>query len=101
MYLKIKTSPKWIGDNLVKVFGLIGAVWTCVVFLSGWFGGVNATVTGFPGAITRLTVVEKENVEFKSSFKTFMQMYTLQTLGRKSEAVDIAKSLEDPTRNNP
>ena len=101
MYLKIKTSPKWLGENLLKVFGTIAALWSFIVFLSGWFGGVNATVKDFPTAITRLGIIERQNEEYKGRFNTFIDMYKLEVLGRSEEARELAKKLDRRTNTGP
>lgn len=92
---KIMTSPKWIGENWKTITSMIAAIWTTVMFLSGWFAGVNATVKEMPLVTTRVNILEGNFKSYNSRFETFLEMYKLEVLGRKSEAQELARKLPD------
>ena len=89
----IKTTPRWVGENWKTILSLIGTVWTVVVFMSGWFTGVNATVEDFPKVKVLVLEHDKKIDSFDSKFNMFMDMYRLEILGRHSEAREIAKDM--------
>lgn len=94
----LKTSPKWIGENWKTISSIALTIWSVLMFTTGWFSAVNAAAKGFPDAVSRITVVEQNQKNFQTRFDTFMEMYKLEVLGRKSEAQDLARSLPSPNK---
>ena len=95
MYVKLISSPKWLGNNIGKIITVVVFLWGIFTYTVGWFNGVNATVKGYPELVSRQVETDKKYESFEKRFEMFMEMYKLEVLGRKSEAQDLARSIPD------
>ena len=93
MYVKIKSSSKWIEKHWGKISSITVSLWSAIVFFSGWFSGVNATVKAVP-------VIKEEQMRLGNQYNslngkvdTLLTIMTYQVLGQKEAAREYVKSL--------
>lgn len=101
MYIKMVTNPAWIGKNWKILTTVSSLLYGLISFMFGYISAVNATVDDYPKLVGRVNRVEnvqiavrEDSAVFRAQFSTFLEMYKLEVLGRKSEARDIARTLE-------